>query len=90
MKHLSLYKVWTLMRVLTLQLAFASLASADNQSPRDTDANVYGHVKRQKLLGEHSLTSNLWVKRHHQLGTTTDELGLFPEGTSPWVHLPSK
>ena len=29
MKHLSLYKVWTLMRVLTLQLAFASLASAD-------------------------------------------------------------
>ena len=24
---------------------FASLASADNQSPRDTDANVYGHVK---------------------------------------------
>lgn len=24
MKHLSLYKVWTLMRVLTLQLAFAS------------------------------------------------------------------
>lgn len=31
--------------VLALQLAFASLASADNQSPRDTDANVYGHVK---------------------------------------------
>ena len=45
MKHLSLYKVWTLMRVLTLQLAFACLASADNQSPPDTDANVYGHVK---------------------------------------------
>lgn len=45
MKHLSLYKVWTLMRVLALQLAFASLASADNQSPRNTDANVYGHVK---------------------------------------------
>lgn len=31
MKHLSLYKVWTLMRVLALQLAFASLASADNR-----------------------------------------------------------
>lgn len=73
MKHLSLYKVWTLMRVLALQLAFASLASADNQPPRDTDANVYGHVK-DKATGEHLPYINLWVKGT-TIGTTTDATG---------------
>lgn len=61
------------MRVLALQLAFASLASADNQSPRDTDANVYGHVK-DKATGEHLPYINLWVKGT-TIGTTTDATG---------------
>ena len=73
MKHIALYKAWTIISILLLQLSFSHLSAANDLPPKDTDANVYGHVK-DKTSGEHLPYINIWVKGT-TIGTTTDATG---------------